>query len=204
MPLLRDRSKSELQRLYGQTKRFGNFNLHHQIPSSREGETNEFNLFPYRIKSHRAYHALFLNMTIWEVWKALEEIYEEIFHTNKERINRQWLSVCPVQQEGLEVQIRRLYGVEYLQEKWITAFGGYDIKQAQKLLEFMMLFVIFGSCMADTDYLFNNCNLTEFFEKYPATEDRLKAFNICFGEFADWQRIKTKISKILREHKPPI
>ena len=172
--------------------------MHHLVPSTRNGETNEFNLFPYRIKSHRAYHALFLNMTIWEVWESLEEIYEEIFNTAEERINRQWLRVCPIKQEGLEVQTRRVYRVEFLQEKWIAAFGGEDIKQAQRFLGFMMLFIIFGSHMANTDYLFNNGNLTEFFEEYPASEDRLKAFNICFGEFADWQRIKAKVSKILR------
>ncbi|GEM_PF-5804237 len=172
--------------------------MHHLVPSTRQGETNEFNLYPYRIKNHRAYHYLFLNMTIWEVWEALEEIYEEIFDTNEEKVNRHWLSVCPDKQEGLESQIGRIYGVEFLQEKWITAFGGEDIKQAQKLLEFMMLFMIFGSKMADTDNLFDNGNLTEFFEKYPADEDRLRAFNICFGEFADWQTIKAKMSKILR------
>lgn len=137
-------------------------------------------------------------MTIWEVWEALEKIYEEIFYTDKERINRYWLRVCPVKQEGLGSQIHRVYGVEFLQEKWILAFGGEDIKQAQRLLEFMMLFIIFGSHMADTDYLFDNGNLTEFFEEYPANKDRLKAFNICFGESADWQRIKAKTSKILR------
>ena len=107
--------------------------MHHLVPSTREGETSEFNLFPYRIKSHRAYHALFLNMTIWEVWEAFEEIYNEIFNTDEERINRHWLDVCPPNQEGLLVQINRVYGVEFLQEKWITAFGGEDIKQAQKL-----------------------------------------------------------------------
>lgn len=197
MALPMGRGKAELQRLYGQTKRFGNFNLHHTTPSTRKGETNEFNLYPYRIKSHRAYHALFLNMTIWEVWVALEKIYEEIFCSDKERINRQWLHVCPPEQEGLERQIRKLYSVEFLQEKWISAFGGHDIRQAQRLLEFMFLFIIFGSHMADTDYLFDNGNLTEFFEEYPANKDRLKAFNICFGESADWQRIKAKTSKIL-------
>jgi hypothetical protein len=172
--------------------------MHHLVPSTRDGETNEFNLFPYRIKPHRAYHALFLNMTIWEVWEALEKIYEEIFNTDKERINRQWLSVCPTEQEGLEIQIQRVYGVEFLQEKWISAFGGEDVKQARKFLENMMLFIIFGSYMADTDALFDNGNLTEFFEEYPAGEDRLKAFNVCFGESADWHTIKVRISKLLK------
>lgn len=198
MALPRGRGKTELHGLYGRTQRFGNFNMHHLVPSTRSGETNEFNLFPYRIKSHRAYHALFLNMTIWEAWEALEEIYEKIFNTDKERVNRQWLSVCPVKQEGIEIQIKRVYDVEFLQEKWIIAFGGRDLKQARKFLKDMMLFIVFGSRMADIGYLFNNGNLTDFFEEYPANEDRLRAFNICFGESADWQGIKAKMSKILR------
>lgn len=137
-------------------------------------------------------------MTIWEVHEELEVIYEEIFCAVEERINRHWLSVCRLKKEmELEVQTERIYRVDYLQEKWIIAFGGSDIKQAQKLLKFMMLFIIFGSHMADTNYLFDNGNLIEFFEEYPANEDRLKAFNICFGESADWQRIKTKMCKIL-------
>ncbi len=138
-------------------------------------------------------------MTIWEVNEALEDIYEEIFFTDKERVNRHWLTVCRLKNEiNLKAQIEKVYKVEYLQERWVAAFGGYDIKQAQKLLKFMMLFIIFGSRMANTDYLFDNGNLTEFFQEYPAKEDRLKAFNICFGAFADWQTLKAKVSKILR------
>ena len=206
LALPRGLGKAKLQKLYGNQFRgnlWPNCNLHHLTPSSRDGETNEFNLFPWKKRCHNAWHDIFLNMTIWEVREALEDIYEEIFHTDKERVNRHWLSVCRLKKEmELKAQVERVYGIEYLQEKWITAFGGDDIKQAEKLLEYMMLFIIFGSHMEDTDYLFNNGNLTEFFEKYPANEDRLKAFNVCFGEFADWQRIKAKLSKILRQHRP--
>ena len=198
MTLPRGRSKDELHRLYGKTQRFGNFNMHHMVPSTRRGETNEFNLFPYRLKHHRAYHTLFLNMTIWEVWEVFEEVHGKIFNTDKERINRQWLGVCPARQEGLKAQIGKVYGIEFLQDKWISAFGGEYIKQAQKFLKYMMLFMVFGSRMADTESLFDNGNLAKFFEKYPAGEDRLRAFNICFGEYADWQTLKAKMSKILR------
>lgn len=199
MALPRGRSKAELQRLYGKSGRFGNFNLHHMVPRTREGETNEFNLFPYAVKRHSAYHEIFLNMTIWEVYEALEGVYDEIFNSDKERINRFWLSACKLKKENqLRVQIENVYGVGYLQGKWFVAFGGYDIKQAQKFLKRMMLFIIFGSCVADIGKLFNNGHLAGFFEKYPADEDRLKAFNICFGEFADLHTIKAKMSKILR------
>ena len=103
-------------------------------------------------------------MTIWEVWERVEEIYEEIFNTNEEKISRQWINVCRLKKDtGLDVQINRIFGVEYLQEKWIIAFGGQDIRQAQRLLKYMMLFIIFGSHMADTNYLFDNGHLAEFF-----------------------------------------
>ena len=190
-------SKSELSKLYG--KKVRNCNLHHLIPSSRKGQTHEFNLFPWRRKSHSAWHYLFLNMTIWEVWENLHDIHEEIFSTDDERINRIWLVVCKLRTEAeVRAHMDKVYSVENLQEKWIATFGGYDLKQAEQLLKYMMLFIIFGSRMADTEYLFDNGNLTEFFEEYPANEDRLKAFDICFGRSADWQRIKAKVSKILR------
>jgi len=196
--LPRGRSKAGLQKLYG--NQFRNCNLHHLVPSSRGGETNEFNLFPWKKRCHNAWHHLFLNMTIWEVYETFDGIYEEIFFSDKERIYRHWLGTCQLKKEReLEAQIERIYGVEYLQEKWIAAFGGNDLKQAEQLLKFMMLFMIFGSHMADADYLFDNGNLTEFFEEYQANEDRLRAFNICFGESAGPQKIKAKISKILRQ-----
>ena len=199
MTLPRGRSKAELQRIYGKSRGFGNFNLHHLVPSTRDGETNEFNLFPYKVRCHSAYHDIFLNMTIWEVWEVLDEVYQEIFCTTKERTNRYWLSVCRLKKEKqLKVQMERVYGIEYLQEKWIVAFGGEDIKQARKFLKFMMLFIVFGSRVVDTDNLFDNGNLIEFFEDYPADEDRLRAFNICFGESADWHTLKARMSKILR------
>ena len=138
-------------------------------------------------------------MTIWEVLENLNEIYEAIFNNSDERINRSWLVVCKLRTEAeVRGHIDKMYSVENLQERWISAFGGHGLKQAEQLLKYMMLFIIFGSQMADTEYLFDNGNLTEFFENYPANEDRLKAFKICFGEFADWQTIKAKMSKILR------
>jgi len=199
LALPRGLGKAQLQKLYGKKLKLKNFNLHHLVPSSCGGETNEFNLFPYRVKSHNAYNCIFLNMAIWQVWEVLEEIHEAIFYSDKERINRHWLAVCKLKTpRELEVQVEKVYKIEYLQEKWITAFDGDSLKQARMVLKYMMLFIIFGSHMANPESLFDNGNLTEFFEKYPANEDRLRASNICFGEFADWQTIKAKMSKILR------
>ena len=200
MALPRGLDKTQLQKLYGKKLKLRNFNLHHLTPVSCGGETNEFNLFPYRVKSHNAYNCIFLNMAIWQVWEALEEIHRAIFYTRKEEINRYWLAVCKLNTDKeLKVQVEKVYQVKYLQDKWTIAFGGHDLKQAERILKYMMLFIIFGSHVADADYLFNNGNLMEFFEKYSADENRLKAFNVCFGESADWQRIKARVSKILRE-----
>ncbi len=200
MALPRGLGKSQLQKHYGKKLKLKNFNLHHLVPSSCDGETNEFNLYPYRVKSHNAYNSIFLNMTIWQVWEWLGLVHETIFFSDKEGLNRYWLAVCKLKTDKeLRVQVDKIYNVEYLQEKWINAFGGASLKQARRVLKHMMLFIIFGSRMADTEYLFDNGNLTEFFENYPADEDRLRSFNICFGESADWQTIKAKMAKILRQ-----
>ncbi len=173
------------------------------VPRTRDGETSEFNLFPFRIKRHNAYHFIFLNMTIWEVWEALDEAHEAIFNTDEQRINRPWLRVCKLEtNKEKDSHINKEFKVEVLQEKWVIVFGGEDIKSARRFIKFMMLFIIFGSCVADADCLFDNGNLTEFFEAYPSNDERLEAFNICFGENADWQAIKAKTSKILRGHRP--
>ena len=168
------------------------------IPRTCDGETNEFNLFPYRVKSHNSYNVLFLNMTIWQVWEILPYVHRCLFEDNKERINRDWLRVCKISKSQLEVEIHKNFSVEYLQDRWIKAFGKDSLEGARKTLKYMMLFMVFGCYVAEADYLFDNGNLREFFEEYPTNEDRLKAFNICFGESADWQTIKAKMSKILR------
>ena len=114
-------------------------------PSSRGGDTNEFNLFPYKIMRHNRWHALFLNMTIWEVWGAIDEIYESIFNSDEEYINRHWLSVCELPSENdLNNQIEKEYSVEYLRDCWGCAFGDRTLDKARKFLKYMTLFIVFG------------------------------------------------------------
>ena len=171
-------------------------------PSSRGGQTNEFNLFPYRAKSHNRWHELFLNMTIWEVWDQLEEIHCAIFLTDDETITRPWLSVCKLPSKAdLRNHLGREYCVEDLQDAWETAFGGWELIRARIHMKHMMLFMVFGSDAADHNRIFNNGNLTEFFEQYPlkAEGQRKWAFQICFGADAGLHQIKSKTSKILRQ-----
>ncbi len=195
MPLPRGRSKDSLHKLYGDQK---NSDLHHLIPGSRAGETNEFNLFPFNIKSHRAYHILFLNMTIWEIWEVLDGVHEEIFNNEEERVSRPWLHVCHFSKERLDTEVDRFFPIEFLQQKWITTFGRKKLNRARKLLKRMMLFMVFGSEMADPEQLFDDGHLMQFFQKYPVHQDRLRAFNICFGKLASLDTIKYQIFTILR------
>lgn len=198
MALPRSLGKSKLQALYGKTG-LNKFNLHHMIPRTRGGDTSEFNLYPYRIKSHNAYHGIFLNMTIWEVWDVLDEAYEVIFNTEDERVNRYWLHVCRLgDSDEKRSHIERDMNVRDLQEKWEKAFGGRSLQRAKKTLKHMMLFIIFGSKMSKPERLFDNGNLEDFLQRYPADDDRLRAFTICFGQYADYQKIKARMSKIIR------
>lgn len=209
MPLPQGLSKTELQRPRGKDQlrkhykqhtkglRKTKFNLHHTNPSSRGGETNEFNLFPYKIIRHNSWHTLFLNMTIWEVWEALDDIYEAIFNSDEQYINRHWLSVCKLPSENdLKNQIEKEYLVEYLKDRWGCAFGGRKLAKARKFLRYMMLFVIFGSDMACPKKIFRNEKVVEFFDKFPITNERQWAFEVCFGTDTantDWNVIRPKI-----------
>lgn len=176
------------------------FNLHHMNPSSRGGGTHEFNLFPYRVKRHQHWHDIFLNMTIWEVWDQLQEIHDAIFETEDEAINRDWLSVCKLPSErDLKRQLEKNYSVIRLQEHWISAFEGWELPGARMFMKRMMLFMVFGSNMARPDRIFDNGNLAKFFREYPPEGEREWAFRTCFGANADWQALKSKMSKILRK-----
>ena len=170
-------------------------------PGSRKGPTNEFNLFPYRTDRHQRWHDIFLNMTIWEVWDQLEEIHSAIFLSDDDTITRHWLSVCELpSKRDMDNQLNRECRVTDLQEAWDTAFGGWELVGARIHMKHMMLFMVFGSDMAEHGRLFNNGNLTEFFEKYPFDEagQRKWAFQVCFGANAGLHQIKSKTSKILR------
>jgi hypothetical protein len=174
--------------------------MHHMNPSSRGGETNEFNLYPYRVKRHRYWHDLFLNMTIWEVWNHIEEIHDAIFLADDEVITRHWLFVCELPSpKDLRQAMDKEYNVVRLQEAWVVAFGGWELPGARRFLKRMMLFMIFGSDMASTNRIFDNGNLDAFFERYPVENERAWAFRICFGQNAGWQALKSKMSKILRQ-----
>lgn len=138
----------------------------------------------------------------------MNEIYRLIFGTGDEFITRSWLSVCELSSKtDLQNQIAKEYKTGDLQKHWVCAFGGQELTQARMLLKYMMLFMIFGSDMADSKQLLNNGYLSGFFEKFPVEDvvenEREWAFVNCFGVNADWQTIKSKTSKIIRRSSSP-
>lgn len=178
------------------------FNLHHMHPSSCGGQTDEFNLFPYRTNRHNDWHKIFLNMTIRDIWQRLDEIYCAVFFNNlndDDMMNRYWLSECKLpSRKDLENQLQKRYEVAELQGAWISAFGSDDLSRARVFMKYMMLFIVFGSDTAGLKNLFNN--LPGFFKKFPAEEgERRWAFENCFGKNATWHKIRCVIVKIVKK-----
>lgn len=174
-------------------------------PRSRGGETNEFNLFPFKIVRHNSWHKIFLNMTMWEVWEQLDCIYEAIFNSDSGLINRNWLSVCKLSNENdLKMQMERTYVTRDIRSVWVQTFRSRELSKTRKFLRYMMLFIIFGSDMAYPKKLFNDDSLRAFFREFPLEGERKRAFKRCFGGDIDLSdnvglnNIKLKISEILR------
>ena len=189
-------------------KEFPARNLHHIIPRSRGGPSSQFNLFPYDKEKHLAYHDVFWNMRVDEVWLDLARIHHLIFDPNLNFIKTDWMAVCTLD-IGDEKSRRKFYNakierldksvsVELLQEKWINCFGSDSIGTARKRLKEMLLYMVFGMNMLDNNILFHNGHLAEFLEVSPCTDERLWAFQVCFGDNCSIQAIKSKIARILK------
>lgn len=171
-------------------------------PTSRGGGTHEFNLFPFKLIRHNCWHKIFLNMTIWEVWEYFNQVHEAIFNSDKGLLNRHWLLICKLPSKtDLQMQIERNYSIKDLRDTWVCAFGGRKYSRAKKFLQYMILFMIFGSDMAYPKKLFNDDNLKAFFREFPFENEREWAFKTCFGDGVDTndlESIKRKISEVLR------
>lgn len=191
-------------------RKFPDRNLHHIIPRSRGGPSTQFNLYPYeRRKTHPAYHDIFWNMKVNEVWVDLKDIHYEIFYSNKKYIYPFWISVCALdigtekekkkfeksKTERLAKDIPR----DWFVVKWLECFGSESVDTARKKLKEMMLYMVFGVNMLDDTVLFNNGNLLKFLEASPCSDERLWAFQTCFGKKGCSIRgMKSKISKIIK------
>lgn len=184
--------------------------LHHMIPKSRNGGSGEFNIFPYKEKSHSDYHYILWNMKINEVWDMRQRIHASIFNSPGKFIIPWWVESCrlesgtPEHRENFDhsrqERLKKQVSLKVLQRNWIGAFGGHDLVTAEEFMKVMMLFMIFGAKIVDPQTLFNNGNLGEFFEDSLCTNYRLWAFNICFGEGGSAQSMKSKIARILNRN----
>ncbi len=171
--------------------------------SSRGGKTDEFNFFPYKKKRHVGWHEIFLNMLMEDIWGNIEDIHRAIFYNCSKTINRNWLILADLPSRvDLQNQIDKTYETEYLKKMWSRAFRGRQLSKAKAFLKLQMLFVVFGSDAVLTDKLYDNGNLSEFFKKFPVTDERQWAFITCFGVNPSLQSMKQKIREIFKQSSP--
>ncbi len=187
-----DISIRRLRQLYRRAFRNDAITLDHLIPKSRNGSLrDEFNIFPFEESRHEAWHFIFLNMTIFEVWEWFEQIHSLIFNSRQEKICLVWLSACCLE-KGRCKQITKfeqkkknllltLFDVDFLKKKWILCFGNAKLKTARIFLKYRMLFMIFGSKMIVKEYLLSNDIFTTIIQKAANYPVRMRAIKYCFG-----------------------
>lgn len=208
MLIAEDISLVQVRKIYG--KVFPGTNPHHLVPGSRNGSGSHFNLFPHKRDAHVAYHYLFWNLKIDDVWNNLAQIHRSIFSSDKKYDCQWWIGSCSLDkgedkerrrfEKQKQERLTKLLPISEFQKNWIKSYGNDSLDHARMLLKYMMLFMIFGVNMADSSSLFNNGDLTMFFETVPLRGYRLWAFEICFGKNDPRvQTIKTKLRKIIKK-----
>lgn len=150
----RNKVRRQLSRQY--RKREGKtISLHHIIPKSRHGEDSEFNLYPWHRRMHEAWHFLFCNLTIYEVFALLEDVHRAVFNTDPQTtIAPWWIKGCKLErglkaerelfQEDLNHRLARQVLVERFRHEWMLCFGGPSVAAAHRVLANMALFMMFG------------------------------------------------------------
>lgn len=206
-----------IRKKYG--KVFPGTSLHHPIPTSRipktwpkeEKAVIELMTFPYDRKAHGAYHPLLWNLRIDQVWNLRLQIHFSIFEIDADYTKEWWKEYCELE-SGIEKQ-RRAFEKEkrerlaksietkQLRSLWKRTFGGEDLATAENLLEIMMLFMVFGTEILNKDTLFNNGNLSNFFEKNQAKGYKFWASQVLFGEGGSDQGKRSKIVSILNKNR---
>ena len=199
---------TELRRIYAPI--FPGANLHHMVPTSRNGGGSEFNLFPYDKRTHGSYHDVLWNLKVDEVWSLLDGIHHSIFESDEDYIKPWWYAFCDLDKGTLRQRelftkdkinaLEKPLSTDVLSRRWERAFGGQDLSTARGFMKIMLLFMVFGVKITDRDTLFNNGNLVKFIEKSPCTRYRLWAFQTIFGDGGSVQAMKTKIAKILNKN----
>ena len=196
----------ELRKIY--RKKFGGkTTLHHLRPTTRNGPDSMFNLFPWDRGKHSAWHTLFLNMTLREVWDVLEQVHQVIFDSGCKSVAPWWLAVCETnrnkKKRNFELSKARALKEELstriLRENWEGCFGSPKLADARHQMQWMMLFMILGMNMLKGIAVASDEETCEFCLKAQQdTEDRAWAFGILFGSNPAPMKVRGKISKIFQ------
>lgn len=128
---------------------------HHMIPRSRNGNGDEYNLFPWNRGAHIAWHCLFSNMTVPEVWENLDKIHKIIWSGSaNDKVHAIWLEVCTLERGSPgdkrifnDATTKRILEGESkakLRDYWVACFGEDSLSAAQDLFVDMMMVAMFG------------------------------------------------------------
>lgn len=117
-------------------------NDHHLRPRSRFGCDERWNKFPWFIDPHLAFHDLFGNDTLKEIWEIkLDEIYVEVVMYN---VNDYLKFVnCSNVKKNEELRTRFLDLYNRKRNAWPRAFGDGTKESAKKILRKMMWWNVF-------------------------------------------------------------
>ncbi|MBI2064951.1 MAG: hypothetical protein HYT62_02780 [Candidatus Yanofskybacteria bacterium] len=142
-------------------------------------------------------------MQMWDIWKNIGKIHRMIFYNRNKTMNREWLVLADLPSPtDLQNQINKAYEVKNLKKIWSLTFRGRQLSKAKAFLRLRMLFMIFGSDAVLKDKLFDNGNLVEFFKEFPVSDERVWAFEICFGTNPNLLSMKEKIRDIFKQASP--
>jgi hypothetical protein len=167
---------------------FAKVKTHHMHPHERGGDDSEFNLYPWTERSHVAWHALFANLTLREVWPLLPVAWEFLWGSAARTLS---MLKCPFGRD-----------IKRWQDEWRRAFGGPALDDAEDVHYAMMLAMAFGH-RAFTSDMQDNTVLRELIADIPKG-DRSWAFETCFGTDlgADpYDTLKQRIARILESTK---
>ncbi len=196
-------AKDELVKLYGHA--FGRYTRHHLIPTTRGGEFNQFNIYPMSRRQHTAWHMLFDNLTIREIWEEIDVAHNIIFGADRhesmiEKVWIQSLGKLYAKGNGPAMRAPRIK----LTARWMECFGNDDLVYAKGKIQYMMLYMIFGGAnIVNSDYIFENGAIGVFIKNFPEgfNEQGAWAFNTCFGVDATIAHIKAVTNRLIKQYK---
>lgn len=176
------RNKSEYAIARGPYKEmFPNARMHHMVPTSRHGADSEFNLFPWNEAAHSAWHRLFCIMTVREVWPLLADVHLQLFENSSHHIVRDWcihpLAHCKASEH---IDVHTPQDIEILRACWVTCFGDTSLKNAQRLVRYMMLFMVFGRHADSSAHVYQAVFLVKISHEVDHDAERAWAFRQLF------------------------